>query len=79
VNSAHVVILVVRRLEQQVGLPPLHLDPQLTFVREVRTARLPYLRNTTRAVSTWANDQCRCREAFITARQALEAGRVVTS
>jgi hypothetical protein len=50
-NSAHVIVLVVCCLEQQVAFPPLHLHPQLTFVREVGTARLPHLHNTTPTVN----------------------------
>ena len=49
--SADVIVFVVSCLEQQVAFPPLHLHPQLTFVSEIRTARLPHLNNTERAVN----------------------------
>jgi hypothetical protein len=51
VYSADVVVFVVSRLEQQVALTPLHLHPQLTFVREIRAARLSHLNNTEQAVN----------------------------
>lgn len=37
VDAAHVVVLVVGRLEQQVALVPLKPDPQLPFVGQERT------------------------------------------
>ena len=51
VYPADIVIFVVGCLEEQVAFPPLHLHPQLTFVSQIRTARLPHLNNRDRAVN----------------------------